>query len=90
MDLSVLNHAQNGLENHKRIALVILLFHNFIKKTTVISGMAGGSNLGNLCQNRIFVAVRSHFLHMLEMSAGFSFQPLLFTASAVIGHASAF
>ena len=86
MYLAVLYHLKNRFEHFKRIRLLVILFHDFIKKATVASRVTGGPDLGNLCQDRIFVAVGAHLLHILVMSAGSPLNPQLAPASAEISH----
>ena len=52
------------------------------------AGVAGGADLVDLCKDGIVVAVQHEFFYILEMAGCLAFQPELFPAPAVIGHAA--
>ena len=71
MDLAVLDHGEDILKSLKRVGFPIVLFCQSLEKAASGAGMPGRSDLMNLCQDGIIVAVQMQGLHILEMSGGF-------------------
>ena len=74
----------------KRIRLIIVNSYKRLEEAGRITGMACCSDLFYLRKHRISVTVDCKRFHILEMPGCLTFDPLAFSASAIVSHAPGF
>ena len=77
------------IENRHRIDRIVVPCRQVCEETALIAGMAGRSDLNDLCQNRIFITVDIQRFYILAVTGSLTLFPEFPAAPAPVGHPSA-
>ena len=75
MRFAVFYHIVDRFEDLHRIAVRVLLLQNGPVEAAAVPGMAGRADLGDFYKDCIIVAINTHLLQVLEMTACQSLYP---------------